>query len=79
MFSYNEFKEYYGALMHIHDRCGDNCIHLSRWYRKMGINEKYKGKKYLVLRNQVIDKLPKSKPKRKNSLERLVRKYYKYY
>ena len=79
LFSYQEFKDYYSQLMHIHDRCGDNCVHLKRWYRNMGIKKKYKGKRYLVLKNQVINKLPKSKPRRKNSLERLVRKYYKYY
>lgn len=36
LFTYPEFKEYYASLMHIHDRCGEDCVHLQRWHKKMG-------------------------------------------
>ena len=90
LFAYEEFREYYANLVHLHDKCGDECIHLTRFYNRMGnvvgvltnlvvIHKELAGKKFLVLKKQVIDKLPKSKPKRKNSLEKLVRRYYRYY
>ena len=79
LFSFPEFKEYYSSLMHIHDRCGEECVHLQRWYKKFGINPASKGRKYVKMHHQVIDSLPKSIPRRESSLDKLVKKYYKYY
>lgn len=79
LFSFPEFKEYYANLMHIHDRCGEECVHLQRWYKKFGINPATKGRKYMKMHHHVIDHLPKSIPRRENSLDKLVKKYYKYY
>lgn len=79
LFTFPEFKEYYANLMHIHDKCGEDCVHLERWYKKMGINPKNKGRKFVKIHHQVIDRLPKSIPKHESSLDKLVKKYYKYY
>lgn len=79
MLTYDDFREYYTQLIKLHERCGDECIHLKRFYNKMGVHKKYHGKKYLVLNKHNINKLPASKPRRKNSLERLVKRYYRFY
>lgn len=79
LFSFPEFKEYYANLMHIHDKCGEDCVHLQRWYKKMGIRTNPTEKKYVQMHQLVIDRLPKSIPRRETSLDKLVRKYYKYY
>lgn len=65
--------------MHIHDKCGEDCQHLQRWYKRMGLKPTAKGKKYIKMHHQIIDRLPKSVPRRENSLDKLVKKYYKYY
>jgi len=79
MLNYDDFRDYYTQLIKLHERCGDECIHLKRFYNKMGVHKRYQGKKYLVLNKTNITKLPASKPRRKNSLERLVRRYYRFY
>ena len=79
MLNYDDFRDYYTQLIKLHERCGDECMHLKRFYNKMGVHKRYQGKKYLVLNKTNITKLPASKPRRKNSLERLVRRYYRFY
>jgi len=79
MLNYDDFRDYYTQLIKLHERCGDECVHLKRFYNKMGVHKRYQGKKYLVLNKTNITKLPASKPRRKNSLERLVRRYYRFY
>lgn len=79
MLTYEDFREYYTQLIKLHERCGDECIHLKRFYNKMGVHKRYQGKKYLVLNKQDFNRLPASKPRRKNSLERLVKRYYRFY
>lgn len=79
LFSFPEFKEYYSSLMHIHDKCGEDCVHLQRWYKKMGIQNNSKGKKYVKMHQHLIDRLPKSIPRRESTLDRLVKKYYRNY
>jgi hypothetical protein len=77
LFTFPEFKQYYASLMHIHDKCGEDCVHLQRWYKKMGIHPNTKGKTYIKMHHQLIDRLPKSIPRRESTLDRLVKKYYK--
>ena len=36
MLTYDDFREYYTQLIKLHERCGDECIHLKRFYNKMG-------------------------------------------
>lgn len=67
MLNYDDFREYYTQLIKLHERCGDECIHLKRFYNKMGVHKRYQGKKYLVLNKTNITKLPANKPRRKNS------------
>lgn len=79
MLNYDDFRDYYTQLIKLHERCGDDCIHLKRFYNKMGVHKRYQGKKYLVLNKTNFEKLPANKPRRKNSLERLVKRYYRFY
>lgn len=54
--TYEEFKNYYLKLMTIHNRCGDGCIHLARFFAKIGFTaNKFSRRKEM--------KIPKHKPK----------------
>jgi len=54
-----EFKEAMNEIKNEHRRCGPNCIHLRRFYEKLGFSEKKFGKKLYYLHKRIINKLPK--------------------
>lgn len=54
-----EFKEVINEIKSEHRRCGPTCIHLKRFYEKLGFSEKKLGKKLYHLHKRIINKLPK--------------------
>ena len=57
LFNFNEFKEHFINIMHIHQSCGANCVHLKRFYEKSLTQDTVK-RAVINMKNQVIDKLP---------------------
>ena len=53
-----DFKEAINEIKNEHRRCGPNCIHLKRFYEKLGFSEKKMGKKLYYLHKRVINRLP---------------------
>lgn len=53
-----DFKEAINEIKNEHRRCGPNCIHLRRFYEKLGFSEKKMGKKLYYLHKRVINRLP---------------------
>jgi hypothetical protein len=80
MFTFDEFCKHYEDLLYIHEPCGAECIHLRRFYEKAGLHSRSPDATGQVIPKKLnIYKLPTTRQKRKNSLERIVRKYYRYY
>ena len=53
-----DFKEAVNEIKNEHRRCGPNCIHLKRFYEKLGFSENKMGKKLYYLHKRVINRLP---------------------
>jgi AraC-like DNA-binding protein len=46
--TFDEFKQYFIRIVTIHQRCGDSCPHLRRFFAKVGITtNKYKNRREL--------------------------------
>lgn len=53
------FKEYYKRMQKIHRKCGEDCIHLRRFYNKIGWHGSYNDRPFFTLKKNDIDKLPR--------------------
>jgi hypothetical protein len=59
--AFEEFKEQYYKLLSNHQGCGENCLHLRRFYLRLGYNSKYVFKPLLGLKNAEFSHLPRMK------------------
>ena len=55
----DDFREVINEIKNEHKRCGNKCIHLRRFYEKLGFSEKKICKKIYHLHTRNINKLPK--------------------
>lgn len=58
--SYERFHRFFQRMVKAHRTCGNNCVHLRRFYQKIGLKVKgFELKEELVLSKKIINKLPK--------------------
>jgi hypothetical protein len=57
--SFEFFKNFYKRLLETHKKCGANCVHLQRFYKKIGYTRGLHSKKEFNMSKQIVDKLPK--------------------
>lgn len=55
----NTFREYVYNMKRIHKKCGEDCIHLRRFYTKIGWYGSHSQRPYFTLKKKDIDRLPK--------------------
>lgn len=61
---FDEFKNYFVKFKSVHKKCGDDCVHLRRFYQKIGwVSPSLSNRPYFVLQRTDISKLPKVIPK----------------
>lgn len=59
-FNFNKFQIFFKRMVNIHKKCGANCIHLRRFYEKIGFQIKIAPlKQELFIKKNILDKLPK--------------------
>ena len=59
-FTYDRFKKFFNRMIKMHKRCGGNCIHLRRFYQKIGFQMKVPLlKEEMIISKNIINKLPK--------------------
>lgn len=56
--SFDYFRNFYRRLLKAHAKCGKGCVHLKRFYQKIGFNI-HPQRKEILMGKRVIDKLPK--------------------
>jgi len=58
--TFNKFQLFFNRMVKIHKRCGVNCIHLRRFYQKIGFQMKIPVlKQEMILTRNIINSLPK--------------------
>lgn len=57
---FKSFKKFMNLLSEKHNQCGKNCIHLQRFYEKLGVlKDKMNGREGVTLHKRDMNKLPK--------------------
>ncbi len=57
--SFEFFKNFYSRLLEVHKKCGSNCVHLQRFYKKIGYTRGLHSKREFNVSKLLVDKLPK--------------------
>eukprot|EP01017_Pseudomicrothorax_dubius_P023008 TRINITY_DN24737_c0_g1_i1.p1 TRINITY_DN24737_c0_g1~~TRINITY_DN24737_c0_g1_i1.p1 ORF type:complete len:366 (-),score=58.23 TRINITY_DN24737_c0_g1_i1:80-1177(-) len=58
-----EFRHNYIKMVEAHQKCGSNCIHLKRFYLRIGFESRYQDRTVFHLKKALIRTLPKVKSK----------------